>query len=76
LSLLYSSTGAAISRAASGILSSLRQHILQHARLAAAKQQLHISKDTAVKAALLACGIMELRPGQKLPVARYGISAM
>jgi hypothetical protein len=51
-------------------------HIVEHARLAAAQLLLHISKDTAVKAALLACGIMELRPGQKLPVARYGISGM
>jgi putative ubiquitin-RnfH superfamily antitoxin RatB of RatAB toxin-antitoxin module len=50
--------------------------IMEHARLAAAQLLLNVSQDTAVKAALLASGIMELRSGQQLPVARYGISGM
>lgn len=51
-------------------------HIMEHARLVAAQLLLGVSQDTALKAAVLASGIMELRKGQKLPVARYGISGM
>lgn len=51
-------------------------NIMDHARLVAAQLLLGVSQDTALKAALLASGIMELRTGQKLPVARYGISGM
>ena len=46
------------------------------ARMAAAELLLTIGKNPAVKAALLAYGIMQLKEGQKLPVARYGISGM
>lgn len=50
--------------------------IVEHARYIAAELLLSISSNTAVKAALLASGIMELKEGETLPVARFGISGM
>ncbi len=50
--------------------------IVEHARLIAAQLLRSIGTNAAVKAALLASGIMELREGHTLPVTRHGISGM
>lgn len=50
--------------------------IVEHARRIAADLLLNIGSNAAVKATLLASGIMVLQEGQALPVARYGISGM
>lgn len=51
-------------------------HIIHHARWEAAQLLSTLGSNLTLKAALLAYGIMELREGQQMPVARYGISGI
>lgn len=50
--------------------------LLEHARLAAAQLLTSLARNPAIKAALLAYNIMQIREGKAEPVLRDGVSGV